>query len=61
MGQQFEDSEMQTQTPVESQSSTYSKLLAIKLDEKTKIEQSTEKKGFIGKLIASIKQIFAAH
>jgi hypothetical protein len=52
---------MQTQTPVESQSSTYSKLLAIKLDEKTKIEQTQSKTGFIGKLIANIKAMFAHH
>lgn len=50
---------MQTQTPeTQSQSSTYSKLLAIKLDEKSKIETTETKSGFIGKIVAKIKAIF---
>ena len=54
-----EAKQMQTQT--QSQTSTYSKLLAIKLDEKTKIEQTESKTGIIGKAVSAIKSIFSAH
>ena len=52
---------MQMQTQTESQSSTYSKLLAIKLDEKTRVEKTHAKSGIIGKAISIIKSIFAGH
>jgi hypothetical protein len=54
---------MQTETPtqLESQSSTYSKLLAIKLDEKTRIQETESKGGFIGKAMSIIKSIFGGH
>jgi hypothetical protein len=54
---------MTTQTPTqtESQTSTYSKLLAVKLDEKTRLQKTESQGGIFGKLISMIKSIFAAH